>query len=562
MVDPSLNRITTRTGTVQVEPKIMQVLLALAERPNVVVTRDELMERVWAEVFVTDDVLNRAIRELRRVFDDNSSEPRVIETIRKRGYRLLATPESADPDQARVPAVDASARWTRPAIAWAVVALSALGLAAIRFGFASSTSPLSPSQRAHFIPLTTTPGNEVDPALSPSGRLAFVARGPDGQPHIFVKPFGATNAVQLTSGPAREAAPTWSPDDRHVAFARLATAAPLGCEIWIGDADGGDERRVAPCGSPDALRSSWSPDGRSLAVAVGDGTIAAPLHVELLDVATGGHRVLTTPPSGAIGDESPAFSPDGGRVAFVRSVAGSIGDIYVVSVRDADAPQRVTFDNADVLGLDWQTDGEHLVFASDRGGGINLWQIGSVGGEPELVAGGGAKLKHPSVARRTGAIAYEEWHYEINMAERSTADATGAPVSISPTSDQWNFFPQISPDQTRIASSRRVRARTSSGLVIATAATHSGSRIRRSTSRCRGGRQTVGGWSSPPGQPRAAKRTCSTSPRSPRALSHTKTAVWWRRAGPTTAERSISDRAATARGRCGRPTSAAERRRR
>src|SRR5499426_2059573 len=90
LVDPSLNRVTHGDRTVQVEPKIMHVLVTLAERPGEVVTREELMTRVWNGVFVTDDVLHRAVRELRRLFDDDSEQPRVIETIRKRGYRLLA----------------------------------------------------------------------------------------------------------------------------------------------------------------------------------------------------------------------------------------------------------------------------------------------------------------------------------------------------------------------------------------------------------------------------------------------------------------------------------------
>src|SRR5215470_2859177 len=96
LVDPSLNRVTYGDRTVQVEPKIMHVLVTLAERPGEVVTREELMSRVWSGVFVTDDVLHRAVRELRRLFDDDSEQPKVIETIRKRGYRLIATVEGGD----------------------------------------------------------------------------------------------------------------------------------------------------------------------------------------------------------------------------------------------------------------------------------------------------------------------------------------------------------------------------------------------------------------------------------------------------------------------------------
>jgi hypothetical protein len=50
---------------------------------------------VWNGVFVTDDAVHRTIRELRRRFDDDAEAPRVIETIRKRGYRLIAPVEAA-----------------------------------------------------------------------------------------------------------------------------------------------------------------------------------------------------------------------------------------------------------------------------------------------------------------------------------------------------------------------------------------------------------------------------------------------------------------------------------
>jgi hypothetical protein len=66
-----------------------------------------------------------------------------------------------------------------------------------------------------------------------------------------------------------------------------------------------------------------------------------------------------------------------------------------------------------------------------------------------MLASGGAKLKHPSVARRTGAVAYEDWQYEINLREQTATDGAGV-TSISPTSDRWNFHPQISPDGSRL----------------------------------------------------------------------------------------------------------------
>src|SRR5262245_38034320 len=79
----------------------MEVLVYLARRPGEVVARDTLIRDVWGETFVTDHVLTRCIGELRKVFDDDVREPRVIQTIDKSGYRLIAPVEAADRSRRR-----------------------------------------------------------------------------------------------------------------------------------------------------------------------------------------------------------------------------------------------------------------------------------------------------------------------------------------------------------------------------------------------------------------------------------------------------------------------------
>src|SRR5262252_5514003 len=86
-----------RGGTrlkLQLQP--FQILLALLERPKEVVTREELRQRLWPEdTFVDfDHGLNTAIVKLRDVLGDSASNPKFIETIAKRGYRFLGSPEA------------------------------------------------------------------------------------------------------------------------------------------------------------------------------------------------------------------------------------------------------------------------------------------------------------------------------------------------------------------------------------------------------------------------------------------------------------------------------------
>lgn len=90
MVSPRLNTISRNGTTNRVEPKAMQVLTCLATQPGEVVSKEDLIDKVWAETHVTDDVVTGCISALRKAFEDNPRTPAFIQTIPKSGYRLIA----------------------------------------------------------------------------------------------------------------------------------------------------------------------------------------------------------------------------------------------------------------------------------------------------------------------------------------------------------------------------------------------------------------------------------------------------------------------------------------
>ena len=96
LVDPRINTVSRNGTTVRLEPKVMGVLVCLARHAGEPVSRDELLQTVWPKTFVTDDGLKRSISELRRLFEDDVREPHVIQTIPKRGYRLMVPIEPVD----------------------------------------------------------------------------------------------------------------------------------------------------------------------------------------------------------------------------------------------------------------------------------------------------------------------------------------------------------------------------------------------------------------------------------------------------------------------------------
>lgn len=93
MVEPATGRLVRDGEEVALEPKVMDVLVYLARHPGRVIGREELEAAVWSGRVVSYDAVTNAIIKLRRAFGDDPRKPRVIETLSKKGYRLIAAVE-------------------------------------------------------------------------------------------------------------------------------------------------------------------------------------------------------------------------------------------------------------------------------------------------------------------------------------------------------------------------------------------------------------------------------------------------------------------------------------
>lgn len=128
-------RVVPETGEIEsggrrrrVEPKVMAVLEYLVARGGRVVSKEELLAAVWPDCIVTEDVLWRTVSELRRALGDDSRAPRYIETLPRRGYRLVVEPRFYEPEAPN------RARHDAPRARWAVFVIAAtLVLALVSF---------------------------------------------------------------------------------------------------------------------------------------------------------------------------------------------------------------------------------------------------------------------------------------------------------------------------------------------------------------------------------------------------------------------------------------------
>ncbi len=89
-VDDREFRLSANGVTVQVEPKVLRLLLYLIENRNRLVRKQELLDRVWPDAMVTENALTRVVGLLRKALNDDSHVPRFIETVPTAGYRFIA----------------------------------------------------------------------------------------------------------------------------------------------------------------------------------------------------------------------------------------------------------------------------------------------------------------------------------------------------------------------------------------------------------------------------------------------------------------------------------------
>lgn len=94
---PAQNQLRRDGEVTEIEPKVMDLLVLFATRPSEVIPKTEIASALWSEVEVNDDALTRTLWKLRKALGDNAKDPSYIETVPKRGYRLIAEVSADDP---------------------------------------------------------------------------------------------------------------------------------------------------------------------------------------------------------------------------------------------------------------------------------------------------------------------------------------------------------------------------------------------------------------------------------------------------------------------------------
>jgi DNA-binding winged helix-turn-helix (wHTH) protein/Tol biopolymer transport system component len=275
-------RLLSRGGQeVPLPPRVLGVLELLLQRAGDVVARQELIDTVWKDAFVTDTSLAEAVSVLRQALADDPQSPTYIQTLHRRGYRFVAPVSTASPTKRADAPVPVDAPVVEPSVSpsiggqlvpWSAAVICALiALAAVWQLTRGDQAAAIPAARFALAPVPGTRFDESAPALAFSAdgtQLAWSGCDASGC-RLYIRPLDRLEPAAIP-GTDDGHAPFFSPDGRWISFfadGRLKKVALAGgAPVTLADAPsilGGTwiDREIIFAGSPSGGLTRVSADG-------------------------------------------------------------------------------------------------------------------------------------------------------------------------------------------------------------------------------------------------------------------------------------------------------------
>jgi Tol biopolymer transport system component/DNA-binding winged helix-turn-helix (wHTH) protein len=374
----AVNRILWQSGKeVPVTGKVFDILLVLVQNPGRLLTKNELLERVWHDEFVEEGNLARNISTLRKAIGDTGKEHKYIVTVQGQGYRFIGEVTSVDADVVplRPPQTDKSQPPnTRSGRKWyglvGLLMVSGLATIALRHQPSTPTAFFNP-EAIEQIRLTTG-GKTTKAAISIDGQhLAYVE---DGQLKLRDLSGGDERIIVDSSRNLSYIGVVFSPDRAHLYFSAKPKEVST-VTLYRLPLSGGDPQRVLD----DVYGNiSFSPDGKKFSFVRRYPELNQNILI-IADADGSNTRRLAISQRPNHFDGSPSWSPDGSTIVCpaVNTDLGFHFVIAAIRVVDGAVETIKTRRWSWLSSLVWLNDSRRLLIVAQDERAVNaqIWQL-------------------------------------------------------------------------------------------------------------------------------------------------------------------------------------------
>lgn len=451
---------------VRLTSKPLETLIFLVENRGRVVQKQELLDSVWKDTFVTEDTLVHSIREIRRALEDDKENPRFVQTVPRRGYRFVCEVSehpggqlAAEIAENAVVPSDSAARPIGKIIRWPWIGVPILAISLI-LGWIFWPRVWNREIRLeHFgthtgginKQITTGEFSSGKPAFSGDGRfILYVSSSEETRGHsdLFIRQFPDGTPLRITNeiNPSGDL-PVFTADGNQIVFSlpRMDQAGLRHHDLWKVPSFGGPPERFIE----DASGAGFSPDQKWVAY-----TKRLPsrdaLWVGPVGAATGHFEM-------SIAGYTPRWSPNGEWLAYSTSDPnGGVGDIWICKASTADDGRgpfshrkQLTNEQKQIYGLTWSADNRSIVFASRRTGSAQLYQVSIADGSITPLLKGVGEYEAPSASPDGRTVIFHNKRV-VNDLTLATLGETCEAKNL--TFNQFHLWPRISPSGEKLVS--------------------------------------------------------------------------------------------------------------
>ena len=397
------------------------------------ITKDELLSDVWGIRDVSDGRVTRVIRVLRVALNDDTREPKYIETIPKRGYRFIAPvteliPEHPLEDSAEMPPQPPARQFsTMHKLVALIAVLTITGLSWLFWPGGNADDAQATIPLLRYTPVTSLDGLEFYHNVSEDERyLVYSYASPENEnvTVLMLEDLQEHKRVQITEDSYSSFGAAFSPDGKQIAYHR---GYPDGrCSIRMASfhqtsLDIISDTELSSCGENSiSSRLTWSPDAKYVIYP----SMSANRQMVLMmkPVLGGDAEQLTKPPPSSFGDYAARFSFSGDKLAFVRG-SGSSAQLWLLNLVNREIKMLLNVTGTMPGNVGWSSDDKNIIYSSTP---TIISQIDIQTGVSSVLAYTDYAAQEVQTLRRGGLYATVGNYAHINVKEVAN-DLQGTP---------------------------------------------------------------------------------------------------------------------------------------